>query len=238
MKPTRLLIFTVTLSALLGGWFWFTQWTNYSLAGNWPDFLVPPLVAGFGWGCYWQAIHLSNKNWRQGLCGITFPALLGGTLWLVVAFVVLLPPFSLLTLPPHIQETRIQQTASPNGVQVASVRFRPVGAPGNGNGQVYIYVRYSWFPVIEREVWAGATFSATAEPQDYLFWKDNNTLEIPEYAQLVHPHYSDQIPIQAITFQTPPLLRFPAGIISIPLTVLLGVYLYRRSKRTSLLPQE
>jgi len=230
VRPAQQPLRVTEASLVLGILFWISQCTDYSWAGTWPNILFPPVVAYAGWIAFRAAKDAPTDRERRIKRLLSLPALLGGTIWVGIILVLAGTMLGLIPLSQVLAETRIQEAISPDATRVADVYFRPVGAVGNGSGYVLIRVKHRLFPFVEREVWVGSTFMGDSRPMTYLSWADNDTLYIPEYAQLGQPKYDDHIKVGLVSFQVPPLFTFPAVLIAIPvgLYMLFGFLLWHK----------
>lgn len=167
------------INLLLGVALWFGSFTDISLRGTIPDILFPPFVAVLA--LISLGIIPTEKKKFGMLANI--PSVGGGCLYMLMAFIMLAPPFTLAFLFDASEiagEVRIQQIASPNNINFAEVYFRPVGAYTGGNGRIYIRVVNKYIPVIERDIYAGKTHTADEKTTNYVQWLDKNTLYIAE----------------------------------------------------------
>ncbi len=169
----------VWLGLILGFLLWFGYFTDYSLAGTIPDLLFPALVGIVAI----KAIGQTSYRLIKYILGLH---VLAGFFPLFVILISLIPPFLLGFLFAASEvagETRIQREASPDGVRMADVYFRPVGPYASGNGRVYVRIKYRLFPLVERDVFAHSGSHADEDTDDYVSWKDNDTLYVPETFQ-------------------------------------------------------
>ncbi len=194
--------FNLALGILL--WFFFL--TDYSLTGVVADVFFPPAVAFVALITLFltrRALSISTKLLSTICC---LPSLIGGGLYVSVAIVIIfVPPFNSFgsLMAQEVEgETRIQWVASPDGSQAAEVYFRPVGAYTRANGRIYIRLKRRWLPFVERDVYyVPATYKATKYTEDYMIWRDNDTLYIPEMQR--------EIKIGVIKFEAPSVVTYP-----------------------------
>jgi hypothetical protein len=183
----------IYINIILGVVLWFGYCTDYSLPGTIPDIISPIIVAVVGLISF--MIFISDKGFS--VIGITSSliSLIGGGLFVLLIIVSLIFPFWLWEVAGEVQ---VQEVESPNGLSVATVYFRPVGAYTGGNGRIFIRVKYRWFPLVERDVYAAKTFE---EPNNYDFieWLDNTTILAKEKNEIVK--------IGVIKFQLPLFIR-------------------------------
>jgi hypothetical protein len=157
------------------------------LAGTLPDILFPPFVGMVGL----LSLRAATTKWsglsrvKKMVRGLVYiPSLFGGCLSVLVVILMITPPFFTLgfifMMSERQNEVLIQQAVSPDGLRVAEVYFRPVGAYGSGNGRVLVRVKYPLFPVVERDVYfLNASYVDKNTPR-YLSWTDNDMLYITE----------------------------------------------------------
>ena len=140
MKKTYRVLISSNLG--LGLFLWFLFSTEYSLRGTISDIVFPPIVMIIGLISY-KILKQRNLSQPSTAKKFFFPSILGGCLPTLFGIIMFLPPFTLggLFMLVEIQnETVIQETVSPNGLETASVYFRGVGAYGGGNGHIYVRI--------------------------------------------------------------------------------------------------
>lgn len=172
------------INLLLGITLWFGFFTDVSLRGTIPDILFPPLVAIIAMKTL-EIIPLERKSISK--LGLS-PSFIGGCLFLLMGCFMLIPPFTLgflFGVSEITSEVRIQRIASPDNIHLAVVYFRPVGAYSGGSGRISVRVTNRFLPFVERDIYYMRVSHANENTQDYLTWKDNNTLYISENNQEV-----------------------------------------------------
>lgn len=130
----------ILINLLVGLFLWFLFSTDYSLIGNLPDMLFPPLSA------FVALASIAFVKTYIKECGflitlVHLPSLIGGGLYILIALVLLVPPFTLgaiFTASEIANEIEIQRALSPDGSRTAYVYFRGVGAYSGGSG-VFLY---------------------------------------------------------------------------------------------------
>jgi hypothetical protein len=207
MKPVSNLKWLVAINLGLGALLWFTFLTDYSLTGALPDLLLPPtaaLIAFVSFGV------IKKHNWtsRRRLVKLALlPSIVGGGLYVFVAILVLLPPYTLgafFTISEISSETRIQQAVSPDGARVASVYFRGVGVYSGGNGRIFVCISPRALPFLERDVYYLRVSSADRDTPDYVRWIDNDTLYISETGE--------EISVGVIQAEIPLVIAIPLNM--------------------------
>ncbi len=170
----------LSLNVFAGLVLWFGYSTDLSWTGTIPDLLFPPIV-----GVVALATLMIQKDvdphlrWTYRFACL--PSLLGGSLAVAIAIVMFVPPFTLggMFMADEIANERlIQNIASPDGGRIASVYFRGVGAYGSGSGRIFIRVRSRSLPILERDIYSVYPSYAYEDTQNYLRWRDRDTLEI------------------------------------------------------------
>jgi hypothetical protein len=167
----------------LGFLLWFGFFTDYSWAGTIPDILFPPIVAVVGFISLLAARNARSKSKRLASRLSCLPSLIGGGLYVVLAIILIFPPFTLgllFAIDELANERLIQQDVSPDGSKVAEVYFRPVGAYSGGNGRIYVRVKYRLLPFVERDVYYLRISHADENTTNYLSWQGNDTIHISE----------------------------------------------------------
>ncbi len=199
------------INLILGLFLWFLFSTDYSLIGNISDILFPP-VTGIIALVLLAIIKISNKRFRLSITLAHLPSIIGGGLYIMVALVMFVPPFTLAMLfnvSEIASETEIQRVISPDGTRVAYVYFRGVGAYSGGNGRIFIRVRHSKLPFLERDIFYLSKSYASEESTNYLDWRDSDTIYISEIER--------EISVGIIEAEIPPIFDIPYSIIrSIP----------------------
>ena len=181
--------------------------TDYSLAGTIPDLLYPPIVGIIA--LVSLAINIiSNKRQRLLITLPHLPSIIGGGLYILIALVMLIPPFTLgafFAVSEIAGETQIQRVTSPDGTRSAYVYFRAVGAYSGGNGRIYVRVRHQILPFLERDIFYLGRSFASEDSTNYLGWRDNNTIYIPEIKR--------EVSVGAIRAEIPQIFALPIGIV-------------------------
>jgi len=175
----------LVLNLILGIALWFGSFTDVSLRGTIPDILFPPFVTVLA------LITLGALPAEKKKLGVLayIPSFSGGCLYLLMGFIMIVPPFTLAFLfgaSEIADEVRIQQVASPNNLEFADVYFRPVGAYTGGSGRIYIRVVNKFLPFIERDVYTAKTYTVDEKTTDYVKWLDNITLYISDTDQQIN----------------------------------------------------
>lgn len=197
------------INLILGLFLWFLFSSDYSLTGTIPDILFPPLVGIIALISVFS-IKTSDKHQRLWIRLAHLPAIIGGTLYLLMGFVMFIPPFTLgaLFMMSEISdEVQIQQAVSPDGTQSAYVYFRGVGAYSGGNGRTYVRTRYSLLPFIERDLFTLSRSDASEQSTDYVKWHGNDTLYISEIGK--------EIPAGEIRAEIPVVIAIPYYMVRI-----------------------
>jgi hypothetical protein len=196
----------VLVNLILGAAWWFFDSTDFSLPESIPDEVFPALVGLAGLVSLVALRKASGKTRMVGrlLC---LPSIIGGALYFLNARLLLMPPFTLGAMFNRSEianETRIQEAISPDGLKVADVYFRPVGAYGGGNGRIFVRLKYRFFPVVEREVFYLRASMADPNTRNYLQWAGNDSLYISELKQ--------QVPLPKVSLHVPGQIITPLGI--------------------------
>ena len=213
--PSRKWKVVIGVNLALGLILWFGYFTDYSLAGTWPDLLSPPIVGLVGFFSWRSAKNVPSEAMRRLHKLSSLPSIIGACLPVLLTVIMVIPPFTLgflFALSEMGGETRIQRAISPDGSRIAEVYFRPVGAYSGGNGRIQVRVRHRWFPLVERDVYYLGRSYADEDTNDYLYWVDSGTLYISEKEQ--------QVELGRIAFAIPSFLAIPARLIR----VLFGVF--------------
>jgi hypothetical protein len=168
-------------SFALGLLLWFFYLTDYSLAGTLSDIFLPPIVFVLGIFAFTWARHGPSKDIRIASRLLTLPAIIGGALYVILAGLIFLPPYTLrsMFLMDEIKtETLVQQVKSPDGSRIAEGYLRWGGYSGSFNKPVFVRVKYTLFPVVERDVYRSAMHTESNESVTLVSWKDDNNLAI------------------------------------------------------------
>ena len=207
MKLTWSWNWLIFVNLILGLFLWFLYFTDYSLIGTIPDILFPPLVAIIAVVSL-ALINIHGRFQKFFVMLAHLPSIIGGGLYILIAFIMLIPPFTLGTMfmvSEITEEVQIQQAVSPNGTRVANVYFRGVGAYSGGNGRIYIRVRYPNIPFLERDVFYLGRSLASEETINYVEWIDDDTLHISEVDY--------EVAVGAIGGEVPQVLALPYTIL-------------------------
>lgn len=207
MKSNPMWKILVVINLLLGLFLWFLFSTDYSLAGTIPDIIFPLLVGILALFSI-CVIKTDNKQQRLYVTLAHLPSLIGCGLYILTALLMLVPPFILGTLfmiDEIAHEKQIQHESSPDGSQTAYVYFRGVGAYSGGNGRIYVRVRRSVLPLLERDIFYLRVSYESEDSSNYLEWHGNNSIFIPEI--------DEEIPVGTIETEVPAVFAFPLGFI-------------------------
>lgn len=197
------------VNLLLGLFLWFLFSTDYSLVGTIPD-IVFPLAMGM---VAIVSLAINKIRATRGRLWITLahlPALIGSGLYVFAVFVMFIPPFTLGALFAASEiagETEIQRVMSPDGTKTAYVYFRGVGAYSGGNGRVYVRIRYSMLPFLERDIFYLPASVADEDTTDFVEWRGNDVLYVSETDQ--------EIRVDVIKAEVPLVITFPYHIMRI-----------------------
>ncbi len=197
----------VALNLLAGLFLWFLYATDFSLNGTIPDLLFPVLVLIFAFVSLFITFKKTIPWWRILVFLAHLPSILGGGLFFLTTCLLFVPPFTLGTMFQVSEiagETLIQRATSPDGSRAALVYFRPVGAYTSGSGRVFIRVRRTLIPFLERDIYYVSSSHAHKYTSDYLQWQDNDTIYIPET--------DEEIPVGIIKPEIPEVIIIPYGI--------------------------
>ena len=208
--PRRKWNVVIGVNFALGLLLWFGYFTDYSVVGTWPDLLLPPVVGLVGLFSWRSAKNVSSEAMRRIHKLSSLPSIIGGCLPVLLAVIMLIPPFTLgflFALEEIKGETRIHRVVSPDGWRLAEAYFRPVGAYSGGNGRIQVRVRYSLFPLVERDVYHLRRSYASKKTKHYLYWVDSDTLYISEKEQ--------QLELGRLGFELPSFLAFPLRLIRV-----------------------
>lgn len=192
------------INLLIGIALWFGFFTDVSLRGTIPDILFPPVVAILAT----TTITIIPEEKKKLDKFIFIPSLLGGYLYIITGCVLLVPPFTLGFLfgaSEIASEVLIEETPSPSNDLVANVYFRPVGAYTSGSGRIYVRISNKYMSFLERDVYAGKTYSASAKSINYIKWLDEKTLYINETNELIS--------IGKIEFEMPAIAIVPIIVV-------------------------
>jgi hypothetical protein len=148
----------------------FCDWTDYSLAGTWPDYILPlvGIVAGV------MALRASKyvphaAIRRSAKLGALVTIVEASAVVVVVAVMAAMSPMGMMLVGfTVIDEGNVTAVLSPDGSKVAEAYY--IGS----DGMLVVRVKHRWMPLLERELYRGG--SITSEP---VTWKDNDTLFIP-----------------------------------------------------------
>jgi hypothetical protein len=175
----------LALSAGILLWFFFL--TDYTLAGTLTDVIFPIVALILGLVGFRTARGATTTLCRRLTRLASIPAILGGLLYIAtgVLFVAVSPMAAMFTVFEVADEAMIQRAPSPDGSRVAEVYFRGVGSYTGGNGRIFVRVKYTWFPVVERDVYAAKTYEAGRDTTDYLSWTGHDTLYIREADEVI-----------------------------------------------------
>jgi hypothetical protein len=186
---------------------WFFYSTDFSWAGTIPDIAFPPLVAMMSLVSLLISRKAPSRRQRQAAALACLPSLIGGWLYILVAGLLVMPPFTLgafFMIDEISHEKLIQEAVSPDGSLVAQVCFRGVGAYGPGNGRTYVRVKHRLLPVVEKDVYHLHGSHADESTADYLWWRDTGTLYIPET--------QEEVAVGTATLRMPNVFAIPARL--------------------------
>lgn len=205
----------IGINVVAGLVLWLDYSTDFSWAGTMPDLIFPPVVAALA-----LASFLLGKIAGVGFSRMQklafLPSLIGGGLPVVMALIMLIPPFTLGLLfaaDEIANEKQIETIASPNKALVANVYFRGVGAYGSGNGRISIRVKSRWLPIVERDIYSVDPSYADESSKNYVSWKDNNTLEIHEPGGSRSEPIDRYVRVGVVRFEVPDILMMPIYLI-------------------------
>ncbi|WP_152918031.1 hypothetical protein [Ardenticatena maritima] len=203
----------VTVNLILGLFLWFLYSTDYSLAGTIPDILLPPAIGIIA--IISLAVSRTSSKRQQLLATLSYlPSIIGGGLYVLTVFLMLIPPFTLGTFFAASEiagETEIQRAISPDRTRTAYVYFRGVGAYSGGNGRIFVRIRYQVLPFLERDIFYLPRSYASEDTEDYVEWRGNNALYISET--------QEEISVGIIATETPQVIALPYYIFRVLLTI-------------------
>ncbi len=195
------------LNLFLGLMLWFFFSTDYSFFGIIIDLLFPPATAIFALISY-RYIRRNCKLKRPRLVRLPFlPSIIGGGYYVLVGVLMFIPPFTLaalFTISEIGSETEIQRAISPDTSRTAHVLFRATGSYTGGLGRTYVRVRHKYLPLLERDIYHVSRSNASGDTANYIEWRDNDTIYIPETAQ--------EISVGRINTEVPPILVIPVSL--------------------------
>ncbi len=171
----------IGVNLLAGLILWFGYCTNLSWAGTIPDIIFPPIVAILAIVTLLTWARSTDTRLKRAYKFVCMPSLIGGCLPVLIAVLMLVPPFTLgfIFMASEVaNEKHVESFVSPDNIRVADVYFRGVGAYGSGNGRVFIKIRSRFMPIVERDLYSVDPSYADENTEDYLRWKDRGTLEI------------------------------------------------------------
>ena len=192
---------------ILGLFLWFLFLTDYSLVGNVPDIIFPPSVGIIAFTSL-SAIKFKVRLHRRLATLTHLPSIIGGGMYILTTFLMLIPPFTLgtvFTVSEIADESLIQKSFSPNGTQIANVYFRGVGAYSGGNRRIFVRIRYPFLPMLERDVFYLRASYASDYSANYLEWRDDNTIYISEIDQ--------EMSLGIVKPETPVTIKYLAAIV-------------------------
>jgi hypothetical protein len=200
--------FLLVPNLCLGVVLWFFYFTDYSWSGTIPDIVFPPVVAVISFVSLLAARNARNRSLSRAARLACLPPLIGGGSYVLMAALLLMPPFTLgalFTIDEISNEKLIQEAPSPDGTRVAEVYFRGVGAYASGNGRIYVRVKHRLLPFVERDVYHLHGSHVDQDTTDYLSWSDSDALYIPE----TH----EQVAVGMIGFQIPSVFAIPVNLL-------------------------
>ncbi|MDQ5824595.1 MAG: hypothetical protein M3441_10360 [Chloroflexota bacterium] len=185
-NPRRWHLF-IALALCAGILLWFFYLSDYTLAGTLTDIIFPIVTLVLGFVGLRAAKGATTRRARRLARLVCLPAIVGGLLYIAtgVLFVAFSPMGAMFSLYEIADEALIQSAPSPDGSRVAEVYFRGVGPYTGGNGRIFVRVKHTLFPLVERDVYATKTYEAGPNTTDYLSWTSNDTLYIPEANEIV-----------------------------------------------------
>lgn len=163
------------VSGAVGMLLLFCDWTDYSLAGTWADYLLA-VVALIG---SLVVLRISRYIPHADLCrrarvfALVILVEAGLPILLTLIMTALSPLGMLLVAAYVVGEEQVASVVSPDGSRVAEEYFRSGGLLGNES--VVVRVKYRWLPLLERDLYQGAPDAA-----EHIKWEDNDTLYIPD----------------------------------------------------------
>jgi hypothetical protein len=187
---------------------WFFYSTDFSWTGTIPDIAFPPLVAVMSLVSLLISKKAPSRRLRRATRLACLPSLIGGWLYILVAVLLIMPPFTLgalFMIDEISHEKLIQEAVSPDGSLVAQVYFRGVGAYASGNGRIYVRVKHRLLPVVEKDVFTLHGSHADENTADYLSWADGDTLYIPET--------QENVAVGTITWRIPNVFAIPVRLL-------------------------
>ncbi|MCP4374084.1 MAG: hypothetical protein GY797_39155 [Deltaproteobacteria bacterium] len=203
MKLTWSWNWLIFVNLILGLFLWLLFSTDYSLIGTIPDILFPPLVAIIAVVSL-ALINIHGRFQKFLVMLAHLPSIIGGCLYILIAFIMLIPPFTLGTMfmmSEITEEIQIQEAISPNSTKVANVYFRGVGAYSGGNGRIYVRIKYRNVPFLERDVFHLGRSLASEESINYVKWIDDDTLYVTEV--------DNEVAVGAIGGEIPQVIALP-----------------------------
>jgi hypothetical protein len=198
----------IGLNLYLGVLLWFFYFTDYSWTGLVPDIAFPPVVAMVALVSLLVSRKAAGASQRRAAKWACLPPLIGGCSYILMAVLLVMPPFTLgalFTIDEMSHEKLIQEAISPDRSRVAQVYFRGVGAYASGNGRIYVRLRHRLLPFLERDIYHLHGSHADEDTEDYLSWRDDDTLYIPET--------QENVTVGIITFRIPPVFATPVRLI-------------------------
>lgn len=169
-------------NAAMGFSVWFLALTNWSIVGNYTDYIYP--IYAYIVAIISRRVLLKDEKKierKVKLC--LLPSRIAGLFQLSFFAMMLIPIFwmpLMFGISEINDEVLIQKEPSPNGMQTAYVYFRPVGAYAPGSGHTYVRVRSILFPFLEHDVFTKSVSGATEETENYITWLSNNSMRISE----------------------------------------------------------
>lgn len=203
----------VIANLILGLFLCFLFSTDYSLVGTIPDILFPPAIGIIAIVSF-AVSKAGSKRQRLLIALAHFPSIIGGGLYVLTVLLMLIPPFTLgafFAASEIAGETEIQRAISPDGMRVAYVYFRGVGAYSGGNGRIFVRIRYQILPVLERDIFYLPRSYASEDSTNYVEWRGNDTLYVSET--------QEEISVGIIATETPQVIALPYYIFRVLVTM-------------------
>ena len=152
----------------------FCDWTDYSLAGVWADYLLP-IVGIVGGGMALRASKfVPRPAIRIAAKVVAVATLVEGIATVLVAAIIAIMSFGgiMLAASAMLGEEQISAVVSPDGTRVAEEYY--IGGGALSAGMLVVRVKYRLMPLLERDIYRGGSTSS-----EHVAWEDNDTLYIP-----------------------------------------------------------
>ena len=160
--------------------------TDVSISGCKADLVFPVFVLVFSLITRKAAARQPACARRRFVRQTALPGMLLGGMHVAAAILLVFP--SLFTLSELTGERHIESYRDPDSTKVAGVYLRPGGAYAGGHGTMYVRISFSWFPLLERDIYRGTYYSRGGEEnqsEPEAVWLGSDSLRITSNGKVI-----------------------------------------------------